>query len=330
MKIHGYAAFYKQAPLQLFSYDLPELGPFEVLIKITHSGLCYTDLYMIDNAWHRSSYPLLPGHEIVGIIIQKGSLASLQLNDRVGVSWVYSSCLNCPECFKGETNICQNKTSIYNKGRFGGFADHVIADSRFTFLLPNTLDSAHAAPLLCAGATIYAPLVRHQIQPGQSVGVIGIGGLGHLALQFYRAFGCTVSAISSTPSKEEEAKNFGADKFYTFKNPPKTSQFDFLLCTSDAQLDWNFILNWLRPNGILCLVSRPLQRLNIDPSLLVSTQRTICGSNNASRSVMLEMLKMAAHHRIKPQIEQMPLSQINTALEKIRRNQVRYRIVLTP
>ena len=330
MKIHGYAALHQKAPLSPFSYDAPALGPTDILIRITHSGLCYTDVYMIDNAWNRSTYPLLPGHEIVGIVVQKGSQAACNLGDRVGVSWVRSSCLACPECLQGETNVCQNKTGIYNKGRFGGFADHVIADSRFSFLIPHNLDSAHAAPLLCAGATVYAPAVRHRLQPRQSVGVIGIGGLGHLALQFYCAMGCIVSAISSTAAKEAEAKRFGAEHFYTFKDPPKPLQFDFLLCTADADLDWNALLSWLRPNGILCLVSRPLQGLRIDPAYLVSTQRTICGSNNASRSVLAEMLSFAARHGIKPQIELMPMSKINEALEKIRRNQVRYRIVLTP
>jgi uncharacterized zinc-type alcohol dehydrogenase-like protein len=159
------------------------------------------------------------------------------------------------------------------------------------------------------------------------VGIIGIGGLGHLALPFYRAYGCEVSAISSTPSKEKAAKTLGAHHFYTWAKPPSTSQFDFLLCTTDAPLDWNLVLTLLRPNGILCLVSRPAA-FTFDPAHLVSTQRSICGSNNANRFVMREMLTFAARHQIKPQIELMPLSQVNQAIEKVRANAARYRIVL--
>ena len=325
MKIHGYAALAPRAPLQPFSYEAPPLEPSEVLIKIIHCGLCYTDLYMIENGWHRSTYPLLPGHEIIGTIVKKGPLAEAKIGTRVGVGWVRASCLNCPLCLQGNTNICSTKQGIYNLGRHGGFADHVIADARFAFPIPDSLDSAHAAPLLCAGATVYAPL--HFLSPAHSIGVIGIGGLGHLALQFYRAFGCEVSAISSTPSKEKEAKSFGATHFYTWKKPPAPLQFDFLLCTTDAPLDWNLILTLLKPNGTLCLVSRPNQ-FTFDSSHLVSTQRKICGSNNAGRYVMNEMLAFAARHKIKPQIELMPLSKVNEAIEKIRTNQARYRIVL--
>ena len=327
MKIHGYAALGPATKLELFSYPAKELGPFEILVKVSHCGLCHTDLYMMENSWKRSTYPLLPGHEIVGTIVKTGALSVRKAGERVGISWVHSSCLNCSECLKGDTNICQKKIGIYNQGRFGGFADHVIADSRFSFLLPDLLESKFAAPLLCAGATVYAPLIRHKIQAEQSVCVIGIGGLGHLALQFYKAFGCEVSAISSTPSKEKEAKEFGASHFYTFANPPKPFQFDFLLCTVDAILDWNQVLSFLKPNGILCLVSRPLKGISIDPTLLVSTQRTICGSNNANRAIMEEMLKFAALHKIKPKIEEMPLSAINEGIQRLRSNQVRYRLV---
>jgi uncharacterized zinc-type alcohol dehydrogenase-like protein len=327
MKIHGYAALAPREPLRSFTYDAPPLEPFEILIKITHCGLCHTDLHMIEDAWHRSTYPLLPGHEIIGTVVKKGSSAEVKLGKRVGVSWVASACLQCPQCLQGDTNICPTKKGVYNNGRYGGFADHVVIDSRFAFPIPEGIDSAHAAPLLCAGATVYAPLHRHPILPSHAVGIIGIGGLGHLALQFYHAYGCEVSAISSTPSKEKEAKNFGADHFYTWENPPSPFQFDFLLCTTDAPLDWNFVLTLLRPNGTLCLVSRPAG-LTFDPTYLVSTQRSICGSNNANRSVMNEMLSFAARHKIKPKIELMPLAKINEAIERVRTNSARYRIVL--
>lgn len=328
MKIHGYAALTPSKTLTPFTYEPKELRPYEVLIKITHSGLCRTDLYMMENDWKRSTYPLLPGHEIVGEIVKCGPLSTKALGERVGAGWIYASCLHCPECNQGETNICQNKIGIYNHGRYGGFADHVVADSRFVFQIPKDIDSAHAAPLLCAGATVFAPLMRFSIKPDWSVGVIGIGGLGHLALQFYRAFGCEVSAISGTPSKEGEAIELGAHQFYTLEKLPKPMQFDFLLCTTDANLEWDQMLPLLKPNGILCFVSRPPNGLLMKASLFVSTQRTIAGSNNASVKVMNQMLAFAEKHRIAPKIEEMPLSSINEAIEKVRNNKARYRIVL--
>lgn len=328
MEIKGYATFKPGTCLEPFTYPAQELKPFEILIKVTHCGLCHTDLYMIENGWKRSSYPLLPGHEIVGTVIKKGALSQKEIDDRVGVGWIYSSCLSCPECIQGDTNICQKKTGIYNQGHFGGFATHVIADSRFSYIIPKSLDSAHAAPLLCAGATVYSALKKHKIKEGMSIGVIGIGGLGHLAIQFAKALGAEVSAISSTKGKELETKQLGAEHFYTFDNPPNNNTFDYLLCTVDASLDWNQILLFLRPNGILCLVSRPQQGFTFDPMNLVSTQRTICGSNNANQEMMNEMLGFAAAHGILPWIEQMPLSKINMAIKKLKNNQARYRIVL--
>jgi uncharacterized zinc-type alcohol dehydrogenase-like protein len=283
---------------------------------------------MIEDAWRRSTYPMVPGHEIVGTIVKKGALAEIKIGERVGISWVRSACLTCPQCLQGNTNICPTKLGVYNNGRFGGFADHVIADSRFLFSIPEAIDSAHAAPLLCAGATVYAPLHNFRISPAHSIGVIGIGGLGHLALQFYAAFGCEVSALSSSRAKEKEVKGFGAHHFYTLDAPPPPLRFDFLLCTIDASLPWNQVLSWLRPNGTLCLVSRPPEGLFIDPAFLVSTQRSVCGSNNANRFVMNEMLSFAARHKIAPMVERMPLASVNDALDKVRSNKARYRIVL--
>ncbi len=329
MKVHGFAALHPGRTLEPFSYDAKSLKPFEILVKISHCGLCHTDLYMMENSWKRSTYPILPGHEIVGRVVEKGPLSTKQIGDRVGVGWIHSTCQTCRECLNGDTNICLNKTGIYNQGHFGGFADFVIADSRFSYMIPESIPSNYAAPLLCAGSTVYAPFIKHKIGAGQSVCVMGIGGLGHLALQFAKALGCEVSALSSSPKKEDEAKTLGALHFYTFKNPPKPYSFDFILCTVDAPLDWNQILSFLRPNGILCFVSRPLNGLCFDPMLLVSPQRTICGSNNASGPAMNEMLLFSESHKIRPWIEEMPLFLINQAIEKLSQNKARYRIVLS-
>lgn len=328
VKIHGYAATAPKTALKPFSYEAPDLQPFELLIKVTHSGLCRTDLYMINNDWKRSTYPLLPGHEVVGTIVKKGPLAHGEIGQRVGASWVRASCLTCPLCLQGETNVCPAKTGLYNRGLFGGFADHLVADSRFVYPIPEPLSSAYAAPLLCAGATVYTPLKRYS-STDQSIAVVGMGGLGHLAIKFAHAFGCEVTALSNSLHKKVEAKQFGAHHFFSLDQLPPPSSFDFILVTSDATPDCNALLALLKPNGTLCFVSRPPEGSALDFAYLVSTQKKIVGSNNANRSVMHEMLAFAARHQVVPKIEEMALSQVNEAIQRLKRNQVRYRIVFT-
>lgn len=324
MKIQAYAAFAPGVELKPFTYVDRELKPFEILVQITHCGLCHTDLFMIENSWNRSTYPLVPGHEIVGLVVKTGKLATKDINGRVGIGWIHSTCLHCPECANGETNICQNKSSIYSNGKFGGFANYVIADSRYSYLIPENLPSAFAAPLLCAGATVFSPLKKFK---GKDIGIIGIGGLGHLAVQFAKALGNRVTAISHSSTKKEDALKLGACNFYTFENPPKPNSLDYILCTSDADLNWNQILTWLKPNGVLCFVSRPPNGISIDPKYFVSTQKTITGSNNANSETMNEMLSFAAENKIYPWIEEMPLTNVNEAIQKLKAGKVRYRIV---
>jgi len=328
MKIHGYAAFAPRETLRPFTFDAPPLFPHEILVKISHCGLCHSDIHLIDDNWKRSRYPLVPGHEIVGTVLKKGDAAeNLKIGNRIGVSWIRSACLNCPSCLQGDTNTCPQKTSTCN-GHHGGFADHVIADSRFAFPIPESLDSAHAAPLLCAGATVYTPLRKQGIQGPHSIAVIGIGGLGHLGLQFAAAFGCEVTAISHSPSKKSEALSFGAHHFYTLDKLPAPLQFDLILSTVDADLDWNLILALLKPNGTLSFLGRPLTNARIDIANILSLQRHITGNSTANRSMMNEMLLFAARHKIKPKIEQMPLSDVNKGIERVKANAVRYRVVL--
>jgi len=326
MKIHAFAAKNAKEPLAPFAYDAPQLDPYEVLLKVTHCGLCHSDIHLIDDDWKKSQYPLVPGHEVIGIVEERGSQVNdLKIGDRVGVSWLLSACLNCAVCETDDTNICPNKKTTCN-GHFGGFADFMVADSRFAFPIPDGLDSAHAAPLLCAGATVYAPLKRYCSGQTLSVAIIGIGGLGHLALQFAKALGCGVSAISHSANKEIEAKSFGADHFFTLDNCPK--QFDFILSTVQADLEWDKVISLLKPNGTLCFVGRPLKPATIDTGQLISFQKTLTGSSTANRPVMKEMLSFAAKHLVKPQIELFPLKEVNKAIERVKSNQARYRIVL--
>ena len=216
-------------------------------------------------------------------------------------------------------------------GRHGGFAQAIRVDSRFVYRIPDALESATAAPLLCAGATVYTPL-KANARPASRVGVIGIGGLGHMAIQFARAFGCEVAAFSTTPDKEEDARQLGADHFVlshsAIQMERAAGSFDFLLSTVTARLDWSAWLELLRPKGSLCLVGASPGTLDIPPAALIVGQKTVCGSAIGNRSAIQEMLEFAARHNIIARVECMPLAEVNAALEKVRNNLARYRIVL--
>lgn len=327
MHVDAYAAFEPKERLRPFTYQTTSLAPHEILVKISHCGLCRSDIHLIDDDWKRSRYPLVPGHEIIGTIVEKGKSVNLSLSQRIGVSWIRSSCLECTYCRQGDTNVCLKKTTTCN-GHYGGFANFMVADSRFVFPIPDALDSAHAAPLLCAGATVYAPLRKHGAQKNHSVAVIGIGGLGHLALQFASALGCETTAISHSPSKKSESHSFGAHHFHTHDSLPPPLTFDLILSTVDANLDWNAILSLLKPQGTLVFLGRPLSPVQIDIAQILSLQRSITGNSTANRPVMNEMLQFAASHSIRPKIELFPLSEVNQGIERVKSNAVRYRVVL--
>jgi uncharacterized zinc-type alcohol dehydrogenase-like protein len=232
---------------------------------------------------------------------------------------------------RGEENLCrENQVTII--GSHGGFADRIRVDGRFAYPIPQALSSENAAPLLCAGITAYAPLREHKIQAPMRVGIIGVGGLGHLAIQFARAFGCHVTAFSTSKDKRREAKRFGAHHFiFTQKtNPYKdlAASFDFLLSTVSGDLDWNEYLELLKPGGKLCLAGAPASELQINPGSLITGRKTLCGSSTGPRGLMQEMLQFAASNGIEAQTEVVPLMQVNDAIQKLRDNQARYRMVL--
>ena len=232
----------------------------DVDVKVSHCGICHSDVHLIDNDWGISHYPLVPGHEIVGTVAATGeAVEQLNIGERVGVGWQSGSCLRCEWCLNGYENLCRSKVLTCVR-RHGGFADFVRTDSRFTFSIPESLGSAGAAPLLCAGVTVYAPMRRYGVRPHHHVGVIGIGGLGHLALQFAHAMGCEVTAFSTNPEKKDDAAAFGADHFVMSRDPSQmrnaAQTLDFILSTATAPLPWTAYVEALRPNGTLTIVSR--------------------------------------------------------------------------
>jgi alcohol/geraniol dehydrogenase (NADP+) len=335
--IHAYAVLAAAKPLEPFEYSPSELKDDDVEIAIECCGLCHSDLHVMDNDWKISKYPLVPGHEIIGKIIRKGpavqgAVRGLELGQRVGVGWQCGACLHCEFCLGGDETVCNAKVRTC-VDRYGGFADKIITDSHFVYPIPASLNSEAAAPLLCAGITVYSPFKVYGIQAPQSVAVIGIGGLGHLALQFARAFGCDVTAISNSPNKEQEARRFGARHFLSLNDPSQIknsfNSFDFILSTVNADLDWTVLGQLLRPHGKLCFVGLPLNDVKFPVRLLVSGNRSICGSGTGSRTHMIEMLEFCARHNIQAQVEIMPMHQLNRAAERLKAGKARYRIVLT-
>ncbi len=334
MKINCHAIMAENQPLEKFQYEARELGDFDVEVAITHCGICYSDVHMIDNDLGMTVFPFVPGHEIVGNITDLGSnVTTLKKTDRVGIGWQAKSCNSCEWCLRGEENLC---VEVFQSGTWsnphGGFAESIIVDSRFAFPIPEKLESENVGPLMCGGITVYAPLVNYNVKPSMKVGVIGIGGLGHLALQFARAFGCEVTAFSSSPAKEEEARSFGAHHFVISNDTDQIQKIarslDMILCTIHGDLDWNTYLITLRPNGKLCFVGVPAEAISIQAPSLIFGQLSVCGSLIGSPPTIREMLEFAARHDIKAKIDVMPMSEVNQAIAKLKDNKARYRIVL--
>ncbi|MBS0615994.1 MAG: NAD(P)-dependent alcohol dehydrogenase [Verrucomicrobia bacterium] len=330
MTIHAWAAYGPKEPLKPFEYPLPPLGSHDVEIAISHCGICYSDLHLIDDDWGISRFPLVPGHEIIGTLTRKGpDVKNLRIGQKVGLGWQSDACADCEWCMKGEETLCSSKVRTC-VDRHGGFADKMVVSSHFVQAIPDKMDAAIAAPLLCAGITVYTPFKTYGIQAPMSVAVIGIGGLGHLALQFAKAFGCEVTAISSSASKAAEARRLGADHFLSHDSLAEAkSRFDFVLSSAHADLDWSAILQTLRPKGRLCFVGLPKSPLQFPARLLVSGSRTVCGSGTGSRALLQEMLQFSLRHDIRPQVELFSMQDVNKAIQRLRSNQARYRLVLT-
>ena len=331
MPIRAYAASAPKTMLVPHEYEPRPLGPFDVEIAITHCGICHSDIHLIDDDWAMSKYPLVPGHEIVGTVWAAGpEVVELTIGDRVGVGWQAGSCLACEWCERGEEHCCPKQVATCVE-RPGGFADAIRLDSRFVFPLPENLVSHDAAPLLCGGITVYSPLSR-MVRPDYRVGVIGIGGLGHLAIQFARAFGCEVTAFSTSPDKEADARLLGAHHFIASNDAAEMERAagtsDFLLSCVTVAMDWSAWLKVLRPRGTLCLVGASPGTLDVMPAELVIGQKSIVGSVIGSRARIREMLQFAARNDITARTEVLPMGQANAAIDKVRQNLARYRMVL--
>lgn len=331
MNIQAYAATAPKARFEPTSYESAELRTDDVLVEVKHCGICHSDLSMLNNDWGRSSYPFVGGHEAVGTIVATGDhVTHLSPGQTVGVGWFSGSCMHCHQCMSGHHNTCASSEETI-VGRHGGFASHVVCKAEWALPLPDGLDPAEAGPLFCGGLTAFNPFVQHAIRPTQSIGVVGIGGLGHLALQFARAWGCEVTAFSSNPAKEAEARQMGAHHVINSRDPHAVkkaiSSLDMVLITVNVSLEWNAYLDALRPGGVLHFVGAA-PSLEFHPFQLIGGRKSISGSPLGSPATASDMLAFCARHRIAPVTEHFPMSRINDAFEHLKSGLARYRIVL--
>ena len=329
---HAYAAETSRSPLKPFEYSLPDLGPEQVDIRVEYCGICHSDLSMLRNEWGMSIYPIVPGHEVIGRVEEVGSMVkNLKPGDRVGLGWFSGSCMTCPQCLGGDHNLCSTGEGTI-VGRHGGFADLVRTHWVWATPLPDALPVQSAGPLFCGGITVFNPIVEFDVRPTDRVGVIGIGGLGHLALQFLNKWGCEVTAFSSNPDKSGELAKLGAHRIVNSRDAEalkgEAGRFDFILSTVAVPLEWSAYINALAPRGRLHTVGAVPEPIPAPAFSLLSAQRSISGSPLGSPATTAKMLEFCARHEIAPLVEEFPMSQVNTALDRLENGSPRYRIVL--
>ncbi|TWT74691.1 Aldehyde reductase Ahr [Posidoniimonas polymericola] len=329
--IHAYAASAPEADFEPFEYDPGELAADHVEVEVEFCGVCHSDLSMKKNDWGISQYPFVGGHEVAGRVAAVGDrVRGLEVGQRVGVGWTSGSCLRCDQCLSGYQNRCPDAEGTI-VGRHGGFADRVRAQAAWCLPIPEGVSSVDCGPLFCGGLTVFNPLVENDIAPTARVAVVGIGGLGHMALQFANAWGCEVTAFSTSPEKEDEARQLGAHHFLNSRDEQAlksaAGSYDMVLVTVNASLDWDAYINTLRPGGTLHLVGAA-EKIEATVFPLIAGQKSISASPTGAIVRAKEMLEFCARHDIKPLTEQYPMSQINEAMARLESGEARYRVVL--
>ncbi len=332
MTIQAYAAKEAGAQLQPFTYDPGALGSEEVEIDVQYCGICHSDVSIVDNDWGVSQYPVVPGHEVVGTVAAVGdAVQNLAIGEQVGLGWFSSSCMSCEWCLSGDHNLCNDSEQTI-VGRYGGFADKVRAHQNWVFRLPEGLNPETAGPLFCGGITVFNPIVQLNIKGSDRVGVIGIGGLGHMALQFLRAWGCEVTAFSGSAEKETEARSLGAHHFVNSRDPEAVkalkNSFDVILSTVNGDLDWETYMAALRPRGRFHFLGVPPHPIAVQMFSLLFGQKSISASPVGSPGVTQQMLKFLTRQPLEPMVEFYPFEKVNEAMDQLRHGKPRYRIVL--
>jgi uncharacterized zinc-type alcohol dehydrogenase-like protein len=339
----GYAAQSANSDLAPFKFERREPGPSDVQIEIAYCGVCHSDLHTVRDEWKEAMptvYPCIPGHEIVGRVTKLGSaVKKFKVGDLAAVGCLVDSDRTCEQCKKSLEQFCDNFTLTYNSPdphlggvTYGGYSNHIVVDERFTLQVPKNLDLAAVAPLLCAGITTYSPLRNWKVGPGQKVGIVGLGGLGHMGLKFAHALGAQTVLFTTSPNKKDDAIRLGADEVVVSKNVSEMEKhvgsFDLILDCVSAQHDLNAFLNLLTTDGTLVLVGAPEKPLPVAAFNLIFKRRRIAGSPIGSLSETQEMLDFCGKHNITSDIELIPIQKINEAYERLLKQDVKYRFVI--
>ncbi len=340
MRVHAYAAPAASQPLEPTTVERREVGPRDVLIEVKYAGICHSDIHTMRGDWGPQPYPLVPGHEITGVVAEVGAdVARHQVGDRVGVGCMVGSCGECANCRNGDEQYCLNGmvptyagTDRDGTTTQGGYSTHVVVDAGYVLRVPAGLDAAAAAPLLCAGITTYSPLRRWGAGPGKRVAVVGLGGLGHMAVKLAHAMGAEVTVLSQSLKKQEDARRLGADHYYATSDPGTFEQladtFDLIINTVSAGIDIGRFLTLLKTDGSLVNVGAPPEPLPVAVFGLILQRRSFAGSAIGSIRETQEMLDFCAEHGIAAEIEVISAAEVNEAWERVLASDVRYRFVI--
>lgn len=340
-KAYGYAAESKTSRLAPFKFERRDVGESDVQIEILYCGVCHSDVHQARDEWGGSIFPMVPGHEIVGRVVKVGSkVKKFKEGDLAGIGCMVDSCRECASCREGEEIYCDRNqvvftyNSKYKDGTptYGGYSNQYVVDEAFALKVSPKLNTAAVAPLLCAGITTYSPLKHWGVGKGQRVGVVGLGGLGHMALKFARSFGAHVTQFTTSPGKEQDALRLGAHEVVLTRDPAALTKlggsFDFIIDTVAAPHDINMYLELLKRNGNLCLVGLPDKPLEVASFSLALKRRSLAGSAIGGIRETQEMLDYCAEHNIVSDIELTPIQKINEAFERMVKNDVKYRFVI--
>ncbi len=337
----GWGTAAADQPLKAMSFDRRDLRANDVAIKISHCGICHSDLHMARNDWGMSRYPMVPGHEIVGTVTAVGGdVSRYRVGDKVAVGCLVDSCRNCAQCASGQEQFCAKGATLTYAGldrvdgslTQGGYSDHVVVREEFVCRIPENLDIARAAPLLCAGITTYSPLRKFGVGEGSKVGVAGLGGLGHMGVKLARAMGAHVTMITTSPAKGADARELGADDVLVSSDADAMAaargRFDFILNTIPVAHEVNPYLDLLTPNGTMVMVGAIAPLPSIHGGALIMANRTLAGSLIGGLPETQEMLDFCGKHGILPEVETIAIDEVNHAYERLEKGDVRYRFVI--
>ena len=338
--VSAYAAPAPKAPLERTTITRRDPGPHDVVIDIKFAGICHSDIHQAREEWGEAIFPMVPGHEIAGVVGAVGaSVSTFRVGDRVGVGCFVDSCRECENCQAGEEQYCErgevgtyNSRDYADEPTYGGYSTQVVVDENYVLRIPEALPLDAAAPLLCAGITLFSPLQHWQAGPGQQVAIVGLGGLGHMGVKIAHAMGAEVTVLSRSLDKKADADRFGADHHYATEDPATfevlKGRFDLIINTVSANLDLGLYLGLLKRDGTFVVAGLPENPQTFASSDLVTNRRRIAGTKNGGIAQTQDMLDFCAEHGLTPDIETISAEQINEAWDRVVRSDVRYRFVI--